>query len=57
MSEPSSNTAAAQHPERYQFWPLYAAGFITAFGAHSIAANLGTYGREQPCHSSNSHDL
>jgi predicted MFS family arabinose efflux permease len=22
-------------------WPLYAAGFTTAFGAHSIAANLG----------------
>ncbi|MEU9125293.1 MFS transporter [Streptomyces sp. NPDC048506] len=24
-------------------WPLYAAGFTTAFGAHGIAANLGTY--------------
>ncbi|GLZ35151.1 MFS transporter [Lentzea sp. NBRC 105346] len=23
--------------------PLYAAGFVTAFGAHSIAANLGSY--------------
>ncbi|MEC3976403.1 MFS transporter [Amycolatopsis sp. H20-H5] len=23
--------------------PLYAAGFVTAFGAHSIAASLGTY--------------
>lgn len=23
--------------------PLYAAGFVTAFGAHSIAANLGAY--------------
>ncbi|MGW0420549.1 hypothetical protein [Streptomyces sp. NPDC003015] len=22
-------------------WPLYAAGFTTAFGAHGIAANLG----------------
>ncbi|BBX31489.1 major facilitator superfamily protein [Mycolicibacterium mageritense DSM 44476 = CIP 104973] len=32
---------------RRQYWPLYAAGFVTAFGAHSIAANLGTYGREQ----------
>jgi len=29
-----------------QYWPLYAAGFVTAFGAHSIAANLGMYGRE-----------
>ncbi|WP_051866098.1 MFS transporter [Streptomyces griseus] len=24
-------------------WPLYAAGFTTAFGAHGIAANLGGY--------------
>ncbi|MBP2052984.1 MFS family permease [Streptomyces griseochromogenes] len=24
-----------------QMWPLYAAGFTTAFGAHGIAANLG----------------
>ncbi|WP_396916248.1 MFS transporter [Mycolicibacterium sp.] len=32
---------------RRHYWPLYAAGFVTAFGAHSIAANLGTYGREQ----------
>ncbi|MEW2301420.1 MFS transporter [Streptomyces sp. NPDC006655] len=24
-----------------QIWPLYAAGFTTAFGAHGIAANLG----------------
>jgi MFS family permease len=47
MSEPSSNAVAAQHRGRYQYWPLYAAGFVTAFGAHSIAANLGTYGREQ----------
>lgn len=31
---------------RYQYWPLYAAGFVTAFGAHSIAANLGTYGQQ-----------
>jgi hypothetical protein len=23
--------------------PLYAAGFVTAFGAHSIAAGLGAY--------------
>lgn len=26
-----------------QLRPLYAAGFVTAFGAHSIAASLGTY--------------
>ncbi|MBC9727510.1 MFS transporter [Streptomyces sp. TRM68367] len=24
-------------------WPLYAAGFTTAFGAHGIAANLGSF--------------
>ena len=26
-----------------RLFPLYAAGFVTAFGAHSIAANLGGY--------------
>jgi MFS transporter, DHA1 family, tetracycline resistance protein len=30
-----------------QYRPLYAAGFVTAFGAHSIAANLAIYGQEQ----------
>jgi len=24
-------------------WPLYAAGFTTAFGAHAVAANLGAF--------------
>ncbi|WP_232247696.1 MFS transporter [Kitasatospora azatica] len=28
---------------RRQMWPLYAAGFTTAFGAHAIAANLGNF--------------
>ncbi|MFC4013818.1 MFS transporter [Nonomuraea purpurea] len=28
---------------RGQMWPLYAAGFTTAFGAHGIAANLGGF--------------
>ncbi|TXC99616.1 MFS transporter [Streptomyces sp. ISID311] len=28
-------------------WPLYAAGFTTAFGAHGIAANLGRYTEDQ----------
>ncbi|MBS9372071.1 MFS transporter [Rhodococcus sp. B50] len=32
--------------ERYRVWPLYAAGFTTAFGAHSIAANLGAEGSD-----------
>ncbi|WGD44125.1 MFS transporter [Streptomyces cathayae] len=36
----SGTTSAA--PAR-QMWPLYAAGFTTAFGAHGIAANLGGF--------------
>lgn len=34
---------------RWRMWPLYAAGFTTAFGAHGIAANLGgfTAGRSE----------
>src|SRR3954471_20843081 len=40
-------TAADDHPmgfgTRANVLPLYAAGFVTAFGAHSIAASLGTY--------------
>jgi MFS family permease len=27
----------------WRTWPLLAAGFVTAFGAHAIAANLGRY--------------
>ncbi|GGS66908.1 MFS transporter [Nonomuraea spiralis] len=34
--------APAAAPAR-QMWPLYAAGFTTAFGAHGIAANLGGF--------------
>lgn len=33
-------TPAPIPPRRTQMWPLYAAGFTTAFGAHGIAANL-----------------
>src|SRR5690348_4864860 len=29
--------------ERARLWPLYAAGFTTAFGAHSVAASLGRF--------------
>ncbi|MFJ8996530.1 MFS transporter [Streptomyces sp. NPDC102279] len=29
--------------ERRQMWPLYAAAFTTAFGAHGVAANLGGF--------------
>ncbi|MCD0484185.1 MFS transporter [Streptacidiphilus sp. ASG 303] len=30
-------------PARARLWPLYAAGFTTAFGAHGVAANLGRF--------------
>ncbi|MDC0767595.1 MFS transporter [Streptomyces sp. HD] len=33
--------SARQAAPAAQMWPLYAAGFTTAFGAHGIAANLG----------------
>lgn len=46
MSESAPKATGTQGHPRYQYWPLYAAGFVTAFGAHSIAANLGGYGRE-----------
>ncbi|WP_327316185.1 MFS transporter [Streptomyces sp. NBC_01235] len=36
-------TAASQAAPARQMWPLYAAGFTTAFGAHGIAANLGGF--------------
>ncbi|PPJ08846.1 MFS transporter [Nocardia nova] len=32
---------------RARLWPLYAAGFVTAFGAHSIAAGLAGYTRQE----------
>jgi MFS family permease len=31
------------HGSRRHLFPLYAAGFTTAFGAHAVAANLGAY--------------
>ncbi len=34
---------ATPAPARWRTWPLLAAGFVTAFGAHAIAANLGRY--------------
>ncbi|MGX1806140.1 MFS transporter [Nocardia sp. NPDC055321] len=36
-----SNAPDSQLPPSWRMWPLYAAGFTTAFGAHGIAANLG----------------
>lgn len=37
----TSRTPAAQAAPRGRMWPLYAAGFTTAFGAHGVAASLG----------------
>lgn len=31
---------------RTTMWPLYAAGFTTAFGAHGIAASLGGFSED-----------
>ena len=39
MNPPAENGPAPASP--YQRWPLYAAGFTTAFGAHAVAAGLG----------------
>ncbi|MEV4513929.1 MFS transporter [Dactylosporangium sp. NPDC049525] len=36
-------TSSSTAPPARRMWPLYAAGFTTAFGAHSIAANLGGF--------------
>ncbi|MEU9244200.1 MFS transporter [Streptomyces sp. NPDC048385] len=36
-----SRTAKTRSAPARQMWPLYAAGFTTAFGAHGIAASLG----------------
>ena len=40
MTNPATPSAAARDR---QMWPLYAAGFTTAFGAHAVAANLGAF--------------
>ena len=42
-SEPSSGTKTGGPARDPRLWPLYAAGFTTAFGAHGIAANLGHF--------------
>ena len=41
MTTPNRQTPTAPTPGA--LLPLYAAGFVTAFGAHSIAASLGGY--------------
>lgn len=42
MKSPDPATVAVTGRRR-QLWPLYAAGFVTAFGAHAVAANLARY--------------
>lgn len=32
---------APEHASNRVLWPLFAAGFVTAFGSHGVAANLG----------------
>lgn len=41
-----SQSATVHTAPARQMWPLYAAGFTTAFGAHGIAANLGGLSRD-----------
>ena len=41
MTSPATSTAVPASGRR--MWPLYAAGFTTAFGAHAVAANLGGF--------------
>lgn len=38
------NDAQTTEPTLKVLAPVYAAGFVTAFGAHAVAANLGGYG-------------
>ncbi|MGW5664008.1 MFS transporter [Streptomyces sp. NPDC003758] len=40
---PTTTPDSSRIPGRVRLWPLYAAGFTTAFGAHSVAANLGRF--------------
>jgi MFS family permease len=41
MTSPDAGEAGSA--VRWRMWPLYAAGFTTAFGAHGLAANLGGF--------------
>ena len=38
-----TSSATVDAAPKRRMWPLYAAGFTTAFGAHGIAANLGGF--------------
>ncbi|WP_240808885.1 MFS transporter [Microbispora catharanthi] len=45
-SAEQTSAKIAQAAPRRLMWPLYAAGFTTAFGAHGIAANLGGFSED-----------
>ena len=47
MSSTPDTPPVAVTAGRRALYPLYAAGFVTAFGAHSIAAGLGLSAAEQ----------
>ena len=47
MSSAPATPPVAVTAGRWVLYPLYAAGFVTAFGAHSIAAGLGLSAGEQ----------
>lgn len=44
MTSPAEAVAGTS-PDR-RMWPLYAAGFTTAFGAHAVAASLGGFSED-----------
>lgn len=46
-AQPHQPAVGAPVANRRVLFPLYAAGFVTAFGAHSIAASLGSYAGQQ----------
>ncbi|WP_055494541.1 MFS transporter [Streptomyces sp. TP-A0356] len=40
---PTTTPSQGRLPGRARLWPLYAPGFTTVFGAHSVAAALGRF--------------
>lgn len=41
MADPVRHASGSERDQHRARWPLFAAGFVTAFGAHGVAANLG----------------
>jgi MFS family permease len=42
-AQPDTSALGSSPGRDRRLWPLHAAGFTTAFGAHAVAANLGRY--------------